>query len=118
MKDFQEVVKSISKLITFDSSKQPAENGMPFGRGACDCLSCFLSLAQSMGFQTKNYDNYAGEVVFGTGEDFAVLAHLDVVPAGSGWKKDPFGGEVSEGKIWGRGAIAGIFSPDSGTIDL
>lgn len=30
--------------------------------------------------------------------------HFDVVPAGSGWTKDPFGGEVSDGRIWGRGS--------------
>jgi succinyl-diaminopimelate desuccinylase len=29
--------------------------------------------------------------------------HFDVVPAGSGWTVDPFGGEVREGRIYGRG---------------
>ncbi|MBV8106937.1 MAG: M20/M25/M40 family metallo-hydrolase, partial [Hyphomicrobiales bacterium] len=33
--------------------------------------------------------------------------HIDVVPVGdrSKWTVDPFGGEVSRGRIWGRGAI-------------
>jgi succinyl-diaminopimelate desuccinylase len=33
--------------------------------------------------------------------------HLDVVPAGDGgrWAHAPFGGELSEGLIWGRGAV-------------
>jgi len=30
--------------------------------------------------------------------------HFDVVPAGDGWTVDPFGGEVRDGRIWGRGA--------------
>ncbi len=30
--------------------------------------------------------------------------HFDVVPAGEGWTRDPFGGEVSGGRIYGRGA--------------
>jgi succinyl-diaminopimelate desuccinylase len=30
--------------------------------------------------------------------------HIDVVPAGDGWTVDPFGGDVRDGKIWGRGA--------------
>jgi succinyl-diaminopimelate desuccinylase len=30
--------------------------------------------------------------------------HFDVVPAGSGWTVDPFGGLVRDGKIWGRGS--------------
>src|SRR5258708_6273102 len=30
--------------------------------------------------------------------------HCDVVPAGAGWTVDPFGGEVRDGRIWGRGS--------------
>jgi len=29
--------------------------------------------------------------------------HFDVVPVGSGWTVDPFGGEVRDGRIYGRG---------------
>jgi succinyl-diaminopimelate desuccinylase len=31
-------------------------------------------------------------------------SHTDVVEVGSGWTFDPFGGEISDGKIYGRGA--------------
>jgi succinyl-diaminopimelate desuccinylase len=30
--------------------------------------------------------------------------HIDVVEPGSGWTVDPFGGEVKDGKVYGRGA--------------
>jgi succinyl-diaminopimelate desuccinylase len=30
--------------------------------------------------------------------------HFDVVPAGNGWTRDPWGGEVHEGRIYGRGS--------------
>ncbi len=30
--------------------------------------------------------------------------HFDVVPTGNGWTRDPFGGEVIDGKLYGRGA--------------
>ena len=30
--------------------------------------------------------------------------HFDVVPPGDGWTEDPFGGEVKDGRIYGRGA--------------
>lgn len=46
--------------------------------------------------------------VKGTGEEEPILlaGHLDVVNAKDGeWKHDPFGGEVVDGWIWGRGAI-------------
>lgn len=41
-------------------------------------------------------------------EDLAPLllsAHTDVVPAVGKWTHPPFGGEIHEGQIWGRGAI-------------
>ncbi|OPL17928.1 MAG: hypothetical protein AVO35_07150 [Candidatus Aegiribacteria sp. MLS_C] len=36
-----------------------------------------------------------------------MTAHLDVVPAedGEGWPFPPFSGTVSEGRVWGRGAV-------------
>ncbi len=34
-----------------------------------------------------------------------LLHHVDVVPAGEGWSRDPFSGEVVDGELWGRGAI-------------
>ena len=113
-KYFDELVDSTVRIIQFDSSMKAAEENFPFGKENAECLQFFLSLAESFGFETHNYDNYVGEVVFGKGEEFAVLAHLDVVPAGSGWKYPPFGGvindEPSEGgvqgkKIWGRGTM-------------
>ncbi|MGD9734722.1 MAG: M20/M25/M40 family metallo-hydrolase [Solirubrobacterales bacterium] len=35
-----------------------------------------------------------------------VHGHLDVVPADpAGWTRDPFGGEIADGLVWGRGAV-------------
>ena len=35
-----------------------------------------------------------------------LMGHTDVVPAnGSRWRHDPFGGELVDGEVWGRGAI-------------
>lgn len=104
-KYLNDTVKTIQKLIRIDSTNQPAEEGMPFGKGAARALQAFLSCAAAMGFETRNYDNYVGEVLFGEGEPFAILAHLDVVPAGSGWTHAPFGGEIENGKLYGRGAM-------------
>ena len=102
----KQTVTSISESIHFDSSLADPIQDMPFGQGAADCLKHFLDTAERLGFETRNYDNYAGEVLFGEGEEaFAVLAHLDVVPAGNGWARDSFGGEIADGRIWGRGAM-------------
>jgi acetylornithine deacetylase/succinyl-diaminopimelate desuccinylase-like protein len=36
----------------------------------------------------------------------ALLGHTDVVPAnGEDWRHDPFGGELIDGEVWGRGAV-------------
>lgn len=107
MKNYlDQAVKAISESIKFDSSLSEPLEGAPFGKGAADCLAHFLNLAESLGFETANYDGYIGEVTFGGGEEeFAILAHLDVVPAGSGWTKPPFRGLVENGRIWGRGAM-------------
>lgn len=40
----------------------------------------------------------------GNGRSFGFNGHTDVVPPGSGWSHDPFGGEVIDGELWGRGA--------------
>ncbi|MFK7917189.1 MAG: M20/M25/M40 family metallo-hydrolase [Ilumatobacter sp.] len=35
-----------------------------------------------------------------------LMGHTDVVPVNpSGWSNDPFGGQVIDGEVWGRGAI-------------
>lgn len=35
-----------------------------------------------------------------------LMGHTDVVPANAdGWKRDPFGGELVDGEVWGRGAV-------------
>lgn len=38
------------------------------------------------------------------GTTLVFLNHMDTVPAGEGWTRDPFAAEISEGKLWGRGS--------------
>ncbi|GAB4331005.1 MAG: M20 family metallopeptidase [Candidatus Abyssubacteria bacterium] len=35
----------------------------------------------------------------------SVYAHMDVVPADESWTRDPFGGEVEDGRLYGRGSV-------------
>jgi acetylornithine deacetylase/succinyl-diaminopimelate desuccinylase family protein len=39
------------------------------------------------------------------GPTLAFNTHMDTVPAGSGWTRDPFGGEIEEGELYGRGSV-------------
>jgi acetylornithine deacetylase/succinyl-diaminopimelate desuccinylase-like protein len=41
---------------------------------------------------------------YGSGPTIALNAHGDVVPPGEGWTHDPYGGEVVDGRIYGRAA--------------
>jgi acetylornithine deacetylase/succinyl-diaminopimelate desuccinylase-like protein len=42
----------------------------------------------------------------GGGSSLALLSHTDVVPADAReWSADPFGGELRDGVVWGRGAL-------------
>lgn len=41
---------------------------------------------------------------FGPGPTVALNAHGDVVPPGEGWSTDPYGGEIRDGWLYGRGA--------------
>ena len=40
----------------------------------------------------------------GAGPTLMFEGHTDVVTEGDGWTVDPFGGEIRDGRLWGRGA--------------
>lgn len=86
-----------------DDSKADAEH--PFGPGPVKALEKFLEIAECDGYEIKNVDNYAGHFTFGQGEEeLGIFAHMDVVPAGSGWNTDPYKPEIIDGKLYARGA--------------
>jgi succinyl-diaminopimelate desuccinylase len=101
-----EIVKSTQEIIKIRSVEEKPLPGMPFGEGPYRALEYILKLGEDMGFSTQNFDGYAGHIEFGNGEEtVGVLAHVDVVPEGDGWLYPPYGGEIHDGKIYGRGAI-------------
>ena len=95
--------KSLSDLISINSELSAPKENMPFGEGPYKALNCFLNIAKEMGFNTINYDNYAGEIYFGKGEEIGIIGHLDIVPAGFGWNTDPFTLTEIDGTFYGRG---------------
>ena len=76
----------------------------PFGKAISDALDYTLSVCAAQGFATANFAGFVGHADFGTGSEIAaMLGHLDVVPVGKGWTHDPWGAEIADGQIWGRG---------------
>lgn len=104
-KYLNEIIDTTRKLIAFNSIQtKPLEN-MPFGKANYDCLTTALDICKNLGFKVKNLDGYAGYAEIGDGDDFGILAHLDVVPSGDGWSVDPFSGEIIDGVLYGRGVL-------------
>ncbi|WP_085829598.1 dipeptidase PepV [Clostridium massiliodielmoense] len=104
MKD--SIVKSTQELIAIKSVKEESKENKPFGEDPAKALEYCLNLCSKMGFKTVNLDNYIGYAEYGEGEEYiGVLGHVDVVPEGDGWIYPPYGGEVHEGKIFGRGTM-------------
>lgn len=102
----QDIIKSTQEVISIKSVEEEAKGDMPFGEGPFRALEYVLNLADKMGFETKNLDNYVGYAEFGKGDEtVGILAHLDVVPEGDGWLYPPYKGEIHDGKLYGRGAV-------------
>ncbi|MEY8353824.1 Sapep family Mn(2+)-dependent dipeptidase [Lachnospiraceae bacterium 54-53] len=101
----QEMIEDICTLCRINSEKMPYREGMPYGPGAFQALNEALDMAQSYGFSITNYDNYVGTADLNDKEhQLDILAHLDVVPAGEGWKEtEAFEPVVKGDKLFGRG---------------
>lgn len=100
MKDLFELLK-----INSERDDDAATPDAPFGPGPKEALLKMLSYGERDGFQTKNVDNYAGHIDLGEGaETLGMFGHMDVVPAGSGWKTDPYQPVIKDGKLYARGS--------------
>lgn len=99
----RDLVELIAINSTRDMTKSTKET--PVGPGPVVALKKFLSYAERDGFNVKNVDNYAGRVDFGEGEErLGIAVHVDTVPAGDGWKLDPYKAIIKNGKVYGRGS--------------
>ena len=85
--------------------RQPTVN--PCHDGAQDLL---VDALESLGFHSKRYhfdgvDNMYARLG-GAAPNLCFAGHTDVVPIGdaAGWTVDPFGGEIRNGILYGRGA--------------
>lgn len=108
-KNKENIINTLCNLIKFDSvSIENDNNENPFGKNCTDVLNYTLNMANSMGFKTKNIDNYCGYIEFGEGEELVgIIGHLDIVPANiqDGWTTPPFEADIRDEKLFGRGSI-------------
>lgn len=100
-----EALKTLQAYIRIDTSIPP---------GTVTKAADFLQgILEREGVPVKRFESGPGRSIIvarlkgaGRGKPILLLHHMDVVPAdASRWKRDPFGGEIADGAIWGRGAM-------------
>ncbi|NBK98569.1 MAG: dipeptidase PepV [Erysipelotrichia bacterium] len=102
---FLQDLKDMIKIASLRNDLEASENA-PFGKGCREALDQMLAIAKRDGFKVKDYQGYAGVIEYGEGEEsVGILGHLDIVPIGVGWSKDPFGCEIHDGYVFGRGVL-------------
>jgi len=139
---FDEQVRFLQELIRVPTDTPPGNNAPHAERTA--------ELLQAMGIEAEKHPVPAPEVQavglqsitnlivrhrYGAGgKTIALNAHGDVVPPGDGWTHDPYGGEIENGKMYGRAsavskcdfstftfamrALEAVCPPDKGSIEL
>ncbi len=101
-----ELLTQLARVIAVPSVQGPAKPEAPFGPGPKQALAMVMEIAANMGFETHVVNGCVGWVQYGTGTDYiAVLGHLDVVAAGTGWATDPFVLTIKDDYMYGRGTL-------------
>jgi succinyl-diaminopimelate desuccinylase len=138
---FDEQVKFLQELIRVPTDTPPGNNA-PHADRAAELLQAMglatekhpvpQDLVQSSGLETIT--NLIVRRKYGPGRTVALNAHGDVVPPGEGWSKKPYGGEIENGKMYGRAtavskcdfstyafavrALEAVCKPTTGNVDL
>ena len=66
---------------------------------------CATEAARALGLRAEHAPH--GVVVTAgrkDGPSLAFVSHLDTVPPGEGWTREPFAAETEDGRLYGRGA--------------
>ena len=138
---FDEQVRFLQELIRVPTDTPPGNNAPHAERAA--------ELLQGFGFAVEKHTVPDAEVhaagletitnlivrrKYGAGTTVLLNAHGDVVPPGEGWTKNPYGGEIEDGKIYGRAsavskcdfstyafavrALESVAKPTQGSVEL
>ena len=93
----------LKRLVDIKSVREAPLDGMPFGEGPAKALEEAISISSKHGFDTINFENYAGEITYGEDPVLMLLAHLDVVDEGDFWTYEPYNMKIVDGRAYGRG---------------
>src|ERR1700756_5736679 len=105
-----EVVELLQQLIR----NACVNDGSPTSGGESRSAELLRSYLEGSGVDLQTFEPLPGRgslVASLPGRDPAaprllLLGHTDVVPANAErWRHDPFGGELIDGEVWGRGSL-------------
>jgi acetylornithine deacetylase/succinyl-diaminopimelate desuccinylase-like protein len=100
-----EAIRTIQSYVRINTSNPPGDVTK-----AADFLA---GLLKREGIPVTRYESGPGRSIVlarlkgtGSAKPLLLLHHMDVVPTDPArWQHDPFGGEIADGKIWGRGTM-------------
>ena len=103
------LIEDLRALVSINSvvDMGAAAEGAPFGPGAHKALTCALGIAEKLGLEPHDFKGYMGygDLQGASDTQIATIAHVDVVPAGTGWSQDPFTMTERDGYLLGRGVL-------------
>ena len=108
---FDEQVRFLQELVRVPTDTPPGDN-TPHALRTRELLQAFGYDAQAhevpeatvRAHGLRSITNLVVQRRYGPGRVVALNAHGDVVPPGEGWTRDPYGGEVVGGRLYGRAA--------------
>ncbi|NUZ06921.1 M20/M25/M40 family metallo-hydrolase [Piscinibacter koreensis] len=108
---FDDEVAFLQALVRIPTDTPPGDNA-PHAERTAELLRGFGLDVEAHPVDTREVEaaglqsitNLVVRRRYGDGPVIALNAHGDVVPPGDGWTRDPYGGEVVDGKLYGRAA--------------
>ena len=108
---FDEQVQFLQELIRVPTDTPPGNNA-PHAERTAELLQAFgidaekhaVPEAEVRAAGLESITNLVVRRKYGPGKTVLLNAHGDVVPPGDGWTKNPYGGEIENGQIYGRAA--------------
>lgn len=98
-----DLIKLTTSLVRARGENPPGEEGDTVAALAAGCVQLGLDF-EAVRVEEPGRDNLSAVLAGGNGPGLLLLGHSDVVRVGDGWTVDPFGGEIRDGRIYGRGA--------------